>query len=404
MRWTMSVLLGLGACAGVSPRPNDATAESLPTRTFSADELSRLAALDEVLVDQIDRRRYEAAEQSVAAALELDPRSARAHAVRAILRLERAKEQEPPDLFWLNSGEADTVLAEQLAPKDPFVARMRAQFLAGSGHVSAAAAAAEAGLERAEGAPPDKLAALYGLAGTYRYELGEERAALPLLESFVELRPDDATARFRIGSCLLRKSMLPVGPADTRLSVAQAEAERAARSFEKCVEIAPGDEDAALAVGAAWLRASELAGDRARAAEDQAAAGELVAQQAALFERAANQFTAVAARFERSAEAQFRIGVIAEMRSDPAAAAAAYEGALVRDANHLGSVLNLAAMRVDSDAAASAELLRRALTIDRERGGLSKSERERIEKHLAPAGSEGVGGASGPGGSGGRRP
>ena len=61
--------------------------------------------------------------------------------------------------------------------------------------VPVVAAVAEAALTRTTAAPAEERAPLFGLAGRYRYELGEERAALPLLQAYVGLRPDDAAAR-----------------------------------------------------------------------------------------------------------------------------------------------------------------------------------------------------------------
>jgi len=372
-RFSMLLVLVITGCAGVSPRPHDVSVDSLPIRERSPEEDQRLAELVDECVREVVLRHYEAAERSARSAIVLDPRCARARAVLGIVLLQRANEQEPPDLFVANQGEAETVLAERLAPEDPFVAWVRALFLGESGHLSAAAAVAEAALARSTGAPPEERAPLFGLAGTYRYELGEERAALPLLQAYVGLRPDDAAASFRIGSCLLRMSLLPTGAPETRPYLkAQRHAEQAARAFQRCVQLAPGDEDAALAVGAATLRASELAGKR----------GEPDLQEERLAEASAH-FASTAERFLDNAEALFRVGVIEETRGRVAEARASYEAALARDDKHLGSVLNLASLRQASgDEAAAAELLRRALAIDAEKGGLLDKERQQIEAHL----------------------
>src|SRR5690606_20292251 len=108
------------------------------------------------------------------------------------------------------------------------------------------------------GAPASELSALLGTAGTYRYELGEERAARPHLEAYVALRPDDSAAHFRLGASLLSIANTPLG-SPPPYAIAQAEAEAAAAAFARCYELAPGDEDAALSVVTAWLRAAELA-------------------------------------------------------------------------------------------------------------------------------------------------
>lgn len=361
------------ACAGVSPRPELARADSLPTRTLSPAEGLQLAGFVDEAVQTVVLRRYDEAERLARAALGLDPRCARARAVLGMVMLQRAKLADPPDLFLANGGEVETVLAEQLAPADAFVGWMRAVFLAEAGHMSAAATAAEAALARTTAAPRNERAALLGVAGTYRYELGEERAALPLLQAYVGIRPEDAAAHFRIGSCLLRIAAVPYGPKEKALPVAQDNAEKAARAFARSFEQAPGDEDAALAVGAALLRAAELAGQRGdAAARDQR------------WRDAEVQFEKAAGLFLGSAEALFRLGVVAEARGDAAAAQAAYGKALDRDAVHLGSLLNLAALLDDGKVPARVvELLQRALQADAANPGLTKDERRRIDERIA---------------------
>ena len=364
--------VGLVACAGTSPRPDAVTPDSLPSRTLSVSEQERCDEYVAQCVRDVVLRRYAEAEKAAVAALELDPRNARARAVRGIVLLQVANESEPPDLFLANEGEAEVVLAEKLAPEDPFVGWVHALFLAESGHLSAAAAVAEAAIERSRGAPAEERAPLFGLAGTYRYELGEERAALPLLTAYVGLRPDDSAASFRIGSCLMRMAMLPTGPAQSRDFNAQNRAEQAVRAFLRCVELAPGDEDAVLAAGAAMLRAAELA-DRQPGRQEEGVQ---------LRDQALAHFRTAASRFPDNAEAMFRVGVVEELLERTEAAGRAYTEALQRDSKHLGSLLNLASLLDTEDPVQSkmaVSLLRRALETD----GLSRDERRRIEAFLA---------------------
>ena len=370
--WSIAlVLLGVAACAGVSARPEAVSPDSLPSVELSPAAIGRRDTLVENCVTAAVVRRFEEAERDARSALLIDPRCARARAVVGMALLERARAQEPMDLHLANAGDAETLLAERLAPADPFVGWMRAVFLAESGHVSAAAAAAEAALSRTVGARPEERAPLFGVAGTYRYELGEERAALPLLQAYIEIRSDDAAASFRIGSCLLRKAAVPSG-ANPEKS-ARIDAEAAARAFQRCCELAPGDEDAALAAGAATMRAAELA-------EKQ---GETAIRDARWSEAAAH-FTAVSTRFPDSAEAKFRLGVVAEARDVVAEARAAYTQALDRDPQHLGALLNLAALLDGTeDAAQVVPLLQRALQADAARPGLTARERRRIEERVA---------------------
>jgi hypothetical protein len=282
---------------------------------------------------------------------------------------------EPRDLFLAHAGEAQLLLAEDLAPGDPFVGWMHAVMLAEAGHMTAAAATAEAALGRTAAAPPTERAALLGVAGTYRYELGEERAAVPHLQAYVALRPDDAAARFRLGSCLLRMAELPSGPKPNSLLVAQNQADAAAAAFRRGAELMPGDEEMALAIGAALLRAATLAEQR----HDTGARDEYRQQ-------AEQQFRATADRFPGSAEALFRVGVVAEARDDRRAAHDAYTQALARDREHVGSLLNLAAAQ-EHDAGAQAavrELLQRALDADAQHPSLSAAERSRMLARLSP--------------------
>lgn len=375
------VLLALcAACAGVSVRPDRVDAATLPTIDVSAADAQERDAQIESAIDAVVRRRYGEAEAAARAALALDPRAARARAVLGMVTFQKAGLDDPPDLFLLHEGEAELELARQLAPDDAFVGWMHAVLLAEGGHLSAAAETAEGALRRAIGAPAAERAALLGIAGTYRYELGEERAAVPHLQAYVALRPDDATAQFRLGASLLRIAALPSGPRPNSLVAAQAQADGAARAFARCAELVPGDDDVALAAGAALVRAAELAGER----------GDLPAREQRWHD-AEVRFRAVAERFPTSAEAVFRLGVVAELRGDEAAARVAYTDALQRDPAHLGSLLNLARSHERTGArdgeSAVRELLQRALRVGTELGTLSDEERAAITARLA-AGAE----------------
>jgi tetratricopeptide (TPR) repeat protein len=287
--------------------------------------------------------------------------------------LQRANREEPPDPFLTDDAEHEVVLAERLDGADPFVGWLHAVFLAETGHVSAAAAAAEAALARCEAASPLDRAPLLGVAGTYRYELGEERAALPLLERYVELRTDDAAACFRIGSCLLRIAAVP--PVDPKSDEPRDAALRASRAFERCFELAPGDEDAGLAIGTALARAGELDGKQHRdTLRDQR------------WTEAAHRFTHMTELFPSSAEPWFRLGALEVLRRDPEAARAAFEQGRKRDAGHLGCLLELAALaEARKDPANANALLQRAIESDAKRPGLTTAERRRIAARLARA-------------------
>ncbi len=375
-----SCWLLLASCAGVAPDPSAASIDGLAVVTLDAAAAEALRAAEQEAVEAAAARRFEAAGRAARAALAVDPRAARARAVLGVVALHRASESDPIEWRGLRRGETELALARQLAPNDAVVGRMHAAFLAESGHTSAAAQAAEDALARCEDAPDDERAALLGAAATYRYELGEERAALPHLRAYVALRPEDAGAHFRLGASLLVIARTPQGvPPPYRR--AQAEALESARAFARCLELSPEDEEAALSVATATLRAAALA--RLDRASDRAARA---AEAAGLEQRALDHLRAAADRFGDSAEARFRAGVVAAQLGQPDLAQASYRAALERDGGHVGSLLNLASMEsARGERAAAQARLERALAEDARSPRLSGEERRRIAAWLAGA-------------------
>jgi tetratricopeptide (TPR) repeat protein len=372
-----SVLLLLSGCAGVAPDPEKVSIDSLPIVELADDVREQCQEFEQAAIDAVVRRRYGEAEAIAARVLATNPRSARARAVLGMVRLQEAAQQDPIEWFGMRRGEAQLALARQLAPADAFVGWMHAVFLAESGHMSAAAKAAEDALERCREAPAAEKAALLGIAGTYRYELGEERAALPHLRTYVSLRPDDATAQFRLGASLLSIARTPQG-VPVPYQQAQTDAQQAAQAFARCVELAPGDEDAALAIATATLRAAELA--RLKPSKDGAARDREVA---GLEQQALDHLRSVADRFPDSAEARFRLGIVATGLGQPELAEASYLAALEREPSHTGSLLNLATLAAEKGESEQARrLLQRLLDADATRGDLSRDERQRIQRWL----------------------
>lgn len=370
-RRSVWILLLSSACAGVSLRPETADASRLPARELSAEQRARATDAAERAQRAVMLRRFDEARAAAAEALDLDPRHARARAVLGMVHLQRALLSEPSDVFDANRGEFELELARQLAPDDPFVGWMHAVFLAESGHLSAAAAAAEAALTRCSAAPPHERSALLGIAGTYRYELGEETAAEPHLRAYVALRPDDAAAQFRLGASLLRLASAPRGPEPE--ATARRQAREAAAAFARCFELAPGDEDAGVAVAAAHWRAAELAH----------AMGDAAGRSAEL-DHVAERLRALGERFPDSPEPWFRAALLAEARDDRTAARAAYGEALRRAPRHVPTLLNLAAMLdAEGDAAAATTLVRELLALDEGAPVLTPDERDRLRARAA---------------------
>lgn len=381
------LVLALAAC-GVGPRPERADASTLPRRELDAEATAQLGALVERAIAAVALLRYDEAGVAAEEALDIDPRSARARAVLAMVTLKSSRATDPPEAAALAAGEVQMRLAQQLAPDDPFVGWMHAVFLAESGHLSAAAAIAEQALARAADAPAAARVALLRIAGSYRYELGEERAAVPHLQQYVALRPDDAVARFHLGSALLRLAASPSpGVPQTSLLVAQRQAEEAARSFVRHQELLPQDPESAIAVVTAYLRAAELAAERAKLVSD--AADRADERRQVTNEARDNRQAAEAAlrsaldRFPTSPAVQFEAGVVAESEGDAARAQSCYQRALDQDPSHVPSLLNLAGcLARGGEQAAAAALLRRVLDVPTVGRELTADERDRIEAWL----------------------
>tara|TARA_R110002072_G_scaffold264409_2_gene423128 strand:- start:7984 stop:9228 length:1245 start_codon:yes stop_codon:yes gene_type:complete len=376
----------LVACSAVSPDPSKATIEDLPVVVLNDEQVASCAKLEGSAVDAVVRRRYEQAQALANRVLAINPRSAKARAVLGMVKLQMASTQQPSDWFSVRAGEVEMELAKQLDPNSAFVGWMHAVFLAESGHMSAAAAAAEEALARSVDALPSERAALLGTAGTYRYELGEERAARPHLESYVALRPDDSAAHFRLGSSLLSIAKTPQG-SPPPYSTAQAEAEAAAVAFERCFQLAPGDVDAGLAVATAWIRAAELAnlqGSEAKQQRDE------------LYAKARDYLQKLVTPFPKNPEIYFRLGVLASLQDEPSAEYMTYQylTALDLDPNHVGSLLNLAGLMIaEGEVEAARSLMIRVMATGGGSADLTNKERERIGRWLRESSKPVEGGA-----------
>src|SRR5262245_34618769 len=237
--------LVLCGCGGVSPSPAAMAARALPAAEPGVD-------VEAVRRDEQAARELLAQHQHAEAAaladriLARDPRSARAHGVLGLALLEQALAEDPPDLELQNRADGETLTAVTLQPADPVVGWLRASFLARLGHLSAAAAAAEATLARsAESDDPDRMALVHA-AGMWCYELGEEQRALVHLRALAATRRDDPYYQYMLGSSLLRTAT----DADGAIA--------AAAAFARGAELTRGYTEH-LAVVSAHVRAAELA-------------------------------------------------------------------------------------------------------------------------------------------------
>ena len=370
-------------CAGVTPRVDRATAADLPTVALSTAQQATVRAQVERAMAAVIRRQFDEAGEAADAALAIDPRAARARAVRALVLAQQGAVEDPPDLHAERAAECELVVAREIAPDDAFVGWVHALFLAEAGHVSAAAEVAEGTLRRVENAPPSERSALLGIAGRYRYELGEERAALPLLQEYVSLRPDDVAARFRLGYTLLRLSSHLRDESVPVVLEARWQSEAAVAAFTRCAEQSPGDDDVHMAVATARLRAAEVQQVFGRVARSEADRATALAAADAHRQQATAVLRATAERFPTNAEPLFRLAVLDQQRNDLVAARTGFEQALAIDAHHLGSLLNLARLCADAgERERAATLLREALASESETARLTDDEKKRIEEFL----------------------
>jgi tetratricopeptide (TPR) repeat protein len=377
-RWSVLPLLFVAACAGASPDPRAASVDDLPPAAADAAERAQALELATRAVAAWRSTRTTEAAGLADAALARDPRCGRALAVRALLRWLRAqRDQASPALRDANAAETALRQAVAAAPQDAFPGLALATFLGNVDHLSAAAEAAEAALERVAdaraGIDATDRADLLVMAAACRFELGEEHAALPHLQAYVALRPDDAAQQYRLGVTLLVLAATPQGPAPTSLLVAQRQAEAAARAFGRAFAAQTNDAEAGAAVATAWLRVADLAAERAAASERTAA-----------LDAASAQARALTARFPADPTPWWLFGVAAERGKDPVAAATAFDEALRRQPTHAGSLLHRAALADEAgDAALARSLLQRALDADAASPCLGDAERKRVAARVA---------------------
>lgn len=348
------LLLSAAGCGGVAPDPA-AMADDLPTaRAFPPERIAELGARTDAALAALIAGDFERAEELAEAVLAVDPRRARARAVLAHCLMQEAIAESPPTLAPWRRAEGELRRASLLAPGDPVVARLHAAFLAADGHLSAAAERAEAGVAAN---PNDQ--ALLELAARLRFDLGDERAAIPLLERFLALAPQNADAVWRLAQAHAR-----VAPAEIEHDLRVARRDAAVAAFDRYLKLAPDDPEGPLAAATARF---------ARLQETDEPDAELVAAILDLYDRAAQLLPA-------SPAPHFGRGAVLDVAGRADAARTAYRAALALDQGHVPSLLNLAAnLAAAGDRAAAIPLLRRALIL-----GVTDDERTRIQSFLDP--------------------
>ena len=347
------LLLGLfSACGGMAPLPQEIAARLPPERHLGEAERARVSEHTQAAVERLFAGEHAMARKESEAALAFDPRQARARAVRAHCLMKDAREETPPILAIWSRAEGELLLAWKLAPKDPVVGLLRAQFFEEDGHLSSAAVALEISLASS----PDDLS-LLRMATRLRYELGEERQALPLLHHLLELEPKDSDALYRLGCCSLEIAESTNGSVERRELLKNAVA-----AFRRHRDLSPDDIDNFIGEARARFLALDSAEEHTK---------EMLAI-LALYEQAAKIAPS-------SAEPDFGRGVIFAELGRAKKSRVAYERALVCDPQHVGSLLNLAAsLAAAGEHSDARDLCHRALKLD-----LTSAERRRVQSYLA---------------------
>ncbi len=344
----MVLAMTLAGCGGISPRPAVLAAREPTAVTLDEDQQRRLAAHVQQALTHVGAEEWQLARRAARAALALDPRCARAHAVLGRCRMAAAMAIDPPDLPTWRQAEGDLALAARLAPTDAEIALLHADLLTADGHWSAARTA----LTGALAAQPDHLE-LLRRAGRLSYELGDERGAVPLLERLVDRQPA-AEERFMLARCRLQ-----IAETAVREGVAAGERDPLVRAaiaeFARYRDAVPQDAEGHAGEAFARLLALRAGGGGGPAAE--------AAEAAAL--DAIDALLATASRLDPGAPQHwFNRGVVAEMRGDPDTARSRFSRALESNPRYLPALLNLAAsLAADGRGDEAVAYVRRALDL-----------------------------------------
>jgi tetratricopeptide (TPR) repeat protein len=252
-------------------------------------------------------------------ALEQNPRDARSLALRGLIQQARARRENPPDLWLLESAETDLLRAIQVDPKDADVRHALGQFYLADGHQEAALKVFE------------EVLAIDGFhrrtletCSRVRYERGEERMALDLLINLHRVWPQaEAMTWYRRAQCHLRVALSLDAQAARQRSD---ELGYALRAFREYRQLSPEDSDGLL--GEAFTRARLLA-ERKPPPPDE-------------LEAIVALYVEAQGRRPRVAEPSFQAGVLLEDHGQPSRAQDFYAKALAADPDHVPSLLNLA--------------------------------------------------------------
>ncbi|MCB9870581.1 MAG: hypothetical protein H6837_12045 [Planctomycetes bacterium] len=360
--WLAGVLV---SCSAVGPSPAERAATEPPRREPSADQLQAIARHTQAALAALRGGDPKVARREAEAALLMLPRAGRARAIlgRAMLA-EALRQDDPPPLPQVEAAEGELRLALRMDPQDLEIRVLFAEFLAATGRVTHAADQ----LDEVLRTQPEHRAALRA-AARMRFELGQERAAVPLLERVLQHLPRDAETHRQLALCRYRLAeATAAGDVDPLPADAAAAARTAflaaAESFRKYADLAPGSVGGYLGEAAAKFAAARLL--------PAASAPQMRTECAAVL-----SILAAGARIGvTSPGPHHSAGVVHEHLDQTREAKQAYEQALRRDRDHVPSVLNLAALlQRTGDRLGALDFYRRALKLE-----LSSDERRKVQR------------------------
>ncbi len=345
----LGALLCLTACGGIAPPPDQF--EVPAPRELDDVDRRRVLELELKARSALGAGAYDTATEAARDGLAIDPRHGILRALLGRALMGRAQRERPPRLDLWHDAERELRLASTLAPTDPEVAIAHLQMLEADGHLTAAVELLDPVLAANPRDPR-----LLREASRLRYELGEERAALPHLVLLLVLEPEDAETRWRLAQCQL--AMAAAAP--------PAEAPKlyreAASSFAQYRVLRPDDAGGALGEGYALLTLADL--------DEPATPQELAA--------VLPHFVAAARLAPREPDPLYAQALLHERLGTPDVAIALYREAIVRDPSHVPAHLNLvAALAANDDPGQARAAAMRALALP-----LPANERDRLREFL----------------------
>ena len=360
--WLLPIL-GLASCSAPGPVPTDQASRRVAEVVL--DESARAQVdLDTAAALLALRSGDDAQARKLAKnALSRDPRAARARAILGRLLLTQTLRTSPPEIAAMEKVEGELLLARRLDSDDPEVMLFHSQFLEADGHISLAVEV----LDGLVAGDPEHLEGLRG-ASRLHFELGEERAATPLLERVLALDPQDEESLYRLAHCRLDLAeAVDRGDLEASEQSARELFRRAAGDFGSYQALASDEILGYLGQARALLRAAELL----EPDQPQQALGEFDAVIELLVQAETQEPNSPEPRHARGA-VLVRLGRLAEART-------LFESALRLDPVHLPTLLDLArVLDTLGEKELAQDLCRRALALP-----VTPTERRQLERYLS---------------------